>query len=160
MPSKPILLDNTALTNFALVGRADLILDLWRPDCATTTAVMAEYQAGIASRGLPNDIWQNLPQLTLQPLEQAFAEKLPAQLGRGERSCIAIAVQRQGLFVCDDAKARQVAKRHGITITGTIGILVMNIRQGNLTLAEGNAILTDMIIQGYRSPIATLDALC
>jgi predicted nucleic acid-binding protein len=106
MSSRHVLLDNTALTNFALVGRPDLVLDLWGPDCATTTAVMTEYQAGIASRGLPAHSWDDLIQLTLQPAEQTFADQLPPQLGSGERSCIAIAIHRQGLCVCDDAKAR------------------------------------------------------
>jgi predicted nucleic acid-binding protein len=159
MTSKLVLLDNTALTNFALVGRPDLVLALWGPDCATTTAVMDEYQAGIANRGLPAHIWDDLAQLELQPAEEAFAEQLPPQLGSGERTCIAIAVHRQGLFVCDDADARRVARQHGVMLTGTIGILVLNVRQGNLTLAAGNAILTDMIAHGYHSLITALDDL-
>jgi predicted nucleic acid-binding protein len=158
-PSRFVLLDNTALTNFALVSRTDLVLDLWGADCATTTAVMAEYQAGIASRGLPAHSWRNLAQLTLQPAEQVFADQLPPQLGAGERSCIAVTVHRQGLFVCDDADARREAQRHDVTVTGTIGILVLNIQQGKLTLAEGNTVLTEMIAQGYRSPVMTLDEL-
>ena len=60
MPSKLILLDNTVLSNFALVGRPDLVLTLWGDACATTTAVMAEYQAGMDSRGLPPDSWKDL----------------------------------------------------------------------------------------------------
>jgi predicted nucleic acid-binding protein len=159
MQSRLLLLDNTALTNFALAGRPDLVLDLWGADCATTTSVMAEYQAGITSRGLPAHIWDDLIQLTLQPVEQAFADQMPPQLGIGERSCIAIAVHRQGLLVCDDAKARREAQRHGVTVTGTIGILVLNVRQGNLTPADGNSVLTHMIAQGYRSPITVLDDL-
>lgn len=159
MSSRHVLLDNTALTNFALVGRPELVLDLWGPECATTTAVMMEYQAGIASRGLPAHSWNNLTQLTLQPAEQTFADQLPPQLGIGERSCIAIAIHRQGLFVCDDAKARLEAQRHGVPVTGTLGILVLNVLQGILTPREGNVLLADMIAQGYRSPVTTLDDL-
>ena len=70
-----------------------------------------------------------------------------------------MAVHRQGLFVCDDAKARREAQRHGITVTGTLGVLVLNVRQGILMLREGNALLADMIAQGYRSPVTTLDDL-
>ena len=106
MPSGLILLDNTVLTNFALVDRPDLVLDLWGTNCATTTEVMVEYQAGIIGHGLPAHSWKNLTRLTLQPAEQSFADQLHSQLGSGERSCIAIAVHRQGLFVCDDAYAR------------------------------------------------------
>ena len=74
MHSRLVLLDNTALTNFALAGRPDLVLDLWGADCATTTSVMVEYQAGITSRGLPAHSWEDLIQLTLQPVEKAFAD--------------------------------------------------------------------------------------
>jgi predicted nucleic acid-binding protein len=159
MTSGLVLLDNTVLTNFALVDRPDLVLELWDTNCATTTEVMAEYQAGIVGHGLPAHSWENLTQLTLQPAEQSFAGQLHPQLGSGERSCIALAVYRQGLFVCDDAKARREAQRHGVTVTGTIGVLVLNVRQGKLPAAEGNALLTNMITQGYRSPVTTLDNL-
>ena len=154
-----VLLDNTALTNFALIGRPDLIFDLFGDRCATTTAVFNEYQAGITHRGLPAHSWDNLTTLALQPTEQTFAEQLPPQLGHGERSCIAIAVHRHSLFICDDAKARREAHRLGIAISGTIGILIMNVRRNVLTIDESNAILTDMITEGYRSPVSTLDNL-
>jgi predicted nucleic acid-binding protein len=159
MPSRLVLIDNTALTNFALINRTDLILDLWGKTCATTTAVMAEYQAGVVGSGLPAHSWDELAQLTLRPVEQAFADQLLPQLGAGERSCIAVAVHRQGLFVSDDNNARHEAQRHGVTITGTIGILVLNVRQANLTLTEGNAILASLIALGYRSPVTALDDL-
>jgi predicted nucleic acid-binding protein len=63
------------------------------------------------------------------------------------------------LFVSDDNNARHEAQRHGVTITGTIGILVLNVRQANLTLTEGNAILASLIALGYRSPVTALDDL-
>lgn len=159
MTSGLILLDNTVLTNFALVDRSDLVLDLWDVACATPPAVIAEYQAGVTSRGLPADTWNTLPELPLNAVEQAFAGRLPPRLGSGERSCIAIAVHRQGAIACDDAEARREAQRLGLKVTGTIGILVLNIRQGRLTATEGNAILADLIAQGYRSPVTALDDL-
>lgn len=159
MATGPVLLDNTVLTNFALVARPDLVLDLWGTHCATTLAVMVEYQAGVSTRGLPADIWDVLDQLSPQPAEQDFADRLLPRLGQGERSCIAIAVHRQGLFACDDAEARREAQRLGLTVTGSIGILILNVRQSRLTLANGNMLLADMVAQGYRSPVATLDDL-
>lgn len=159
MTSRPVLLDNTVLTNFALVGRSDLVFALWGANCMTTTAVISEYAAGVTGRDLPAESWRGLAQWTLQPAEQEFADHLPSQLGIGERSCIAVAVHRQALFACDDAKARQEANRHGIAVTGTLGILVLCVRQGFITLVEGNTMLTEMIEQGYRSPVVTLDEL-
>lgn len=100
-----------------------------------------------------------MTQLALEPIEQSFSDKLRSKFGSGERSCIAIAVHRQGLFVCDDTAARKEAQKHGVPVTGTIGILVLNVRQSNLAAAEANTLLTGMISRGYRSPIARLDDL-
>lgn len=47
MSGKPRLLDNTVLTNFSLVERLDLVLELWEGRCMTTSAVLAEYQTGV-----------------------------------------------------------------------------------------------------------------
>jgi hypothetical protein len=43
----PLLLDNTVLTNFALVGRSDLPLRLWSGGACITPAVLGEFQAGV-----------------------------------------------------------------------------------------------------------------
>ena len=159
MPTRLVLLDNTVLTNFALVNRPDLVLDLWGSSSATTPAVMTEYQAGVTSRGFPADTWDPLLQLTPNSAEQDFAERLPPKLGSGERACLAIAVLRKGMLACDDAGARREAQRFGLPITGSIGILVLNVRQGRLTRAEANALLDEMIALGYRSPVPALDDL-
>ncbi len=55
MPSGPVLLDNTVLSNFALIHRADLVLDLWVEAAATTMAVIDEYKAGVTDHDLPAD---------------------------------------------------------------------------------------------------------
>jgi predicted nucleic acid-binding protein len=159
MPTRLVLLDNTVLTNFALVNRPDLVLDLWSSSSATTSAVMTEYQAGVTSRSLPADIWDPLLQLTPNSVEKDFAEHLSPKLGSGERTCLAITVHRQGMLVSDDAEARREAQRFGLPLTGSIGILVLNVRQGKLTRAEANALLEEMIVLGYRSPVPTLDDL-
>lgn len=159
MPTRLVLLDNTVLTNFAMVNRPDLVLDLWGTDSATTPAVMAEYQAGVISRGLPADIWDSLLQLTPDSVEKDFAERLSPKLGSGERSCLAIAVYRKGMLACDDAEARREAQRLDLPITGSIGILVLNVCQEKLARAEANALLEEMIALGYRSPVPTLDDL-
>ena len=154
--SKPVLLDNTVLTNFALIGRPHLVLDLW-PDACTTPAVQAEYQAGVTTRQLPVDAWQSLATVTLTPTETAFANRLNQRLGTGERSCIAVAHHRKGLFVSDDSDARRQAQAYSIPTTGTIGILLLNIQQKRITLATGNDLLTRLIKLGYRSPVTSLN---
>jgi hypothetical protein len=64
--AQPVLLDNTVLSNFALVERTELVMDLW-PAACTTPAVQAEYVAGTEARVLPADVWEGLTVLTLTP---------------------------------------------------------------------------------------------
>ncbi len=152
------LLDNTVLTNFALVGQEELPLRLW-PGACTTPAALGEYLAGVATGALPADAWQDLSQVALTEEEQASVAGMAVHLGLGERSCLAVAISRSGALVSDDLPARKWAREHGIEVTGTVGILLAGVRRGYLSLEQANALLTAMIAAGYHSPMESLDAL-
>ena len=47
-----------------------------------------------------------------------------AALDEGERDAIALAVSRNALLIIDELQGRAVAKRLGLSITGTLGVLV------------------------------------
>ena len=153
------MLDNTVLTNFALVGRADLLLCLWPHAASTTQAALAEYRAGVTGGLLPADIWASLPIIPLDDDENAFAAGLSQRLGTGERACLAVALHRHGLLATDDQDARRAARACGVPVTGTLGILVQSIRRGPLTRSQGNALLAEMIAAGYYAPVDQLDPL-
>jgi predicted nucleic acid-binding protein len=149
------LLDNTVLTNFALVGQDRLPARLW-PGACTTTAAFGEYLDGVAAGAVPADAWHDLSQISLSDEEEALAEGMAAHLGAGERSCLAVALARSGALASDDLPARQWARTHGIEVTDTIGILVAAVHQGYLTLEDADVLLTAMIAAGYRSPVENL----
>ena len=48
-----LLVDNTVLSNFALIGRIELISLALGSNLSTTTQVVAEFQNGVARGGLP-----------------------------------------------------------------------------------------------------------
>lgn len=154
-----IVLDNTVLTNFALVNRAHWVIDLLGDDAWTTTAVVAEYEAGVVSGALPAAAWPALVVVTLTNEEAALADSLPPRLGLGERSCLAVALLRQGILASDDRRARRVAKQQGVSTTGTIGLLVIGVQYQRWSLPEANAALAQMIARGFRSPVTMLDDL-
>jgi predicted nucleic acid-binding protein len=154
----PALLDTTVLSYFAVVGRADLPLRLY-PHAGTTPAALVEYREGVAGGQLPAEAWDVLPVLELTPEESEFAASLPIGIGAGERTCLAVAKYRDGLLATDDLAARSLALRHGVAVTGTVGILLRCVREGMLAVAEANTLLARMIAAGYRSPVTTLDAL-
>ena len=157
--TRPVLLDNTVLTNLALVNRADLVMRLWGAAACTTLSAMAEYQVGVQSGLLPADAWAGLPVVTCTEDETAFEASLLPKLGAGERACLAVAVHRQGLLVTDDLDARNAAREQHVHVTGTVGVLVACVRQGHLSRRQANALLSDMTAAGFRSHVTDLGQL-
>jgi predicted nucleic acid-binding protein len=155
----PVLLDNTVLVNFAAAERPDLVLQTWPGAVCTTPAVRHEYRQGVANDVLPESAWGQLPLCELTEEEVTFAGRLSARLGAGERTCLALAYRRDGLFVSDDADARAEARDHEIPVTGTLGILAQVVDEGMISIEEGNRLLARMIEAGYRSPVDRLDTL-
>lgn len=101
MPVRLVLLDNTVLTNFALIERPDLVLGLWGESAATTPVVMEEFQAGVHRRELAGNAWQALSLVRLSPAEEAFAETMSAALGAGG---VTRALAHQGRDTMDGAR--------------------------------------------------------
>jgi len=156
---RPVLLDNTVLTNFALAGKTDLVARLWPKRACTTSPVLDEYAVGVTVGMLPADAWAGLPIVALTAGERAFANELSTRLGAGERACLAVAVHRQGLLVSDDLDARRAARRYDVPATGTVGILIRCVQRGCVAREQANHLLAKMIALGYRSPVANLNAL-
>lgn len=154
-----VALDNTVLTNFALVNGADLVYLLWPGKVCTTSAVHYEYQSAVEHGLLPEDCWNDLPVVELTQAESQLANNLPGRLDSGERTCLALAITRPGLFASDDLKARQTAVSFNVPITGTIGILAACVQLGLITKDKGNNLLRRMIAAGYYSPFDNLDVL-
>jgi predicted nucleic acid-binding protein len=152
-----VYIDNTVLSNLAKVGRANLAFAVWSEASATTPDVLREYSTGVASGAVPDESWSQLTVESLTADEQEFADQLKLRIGAGERSCLAVAAKRQGILATDDQDARQEARRRGIQVTGTVGLLVLAVRRQVLSLEAGNELLRQMIAAKYRSPVEVLD---
>ena len=159
MASAPVLVDNTVLCNFALVGRPDVVQRLWGTRACTTREVLSEYEAGAVEGLVPVRVWDDLRPVDLTSAEARFASALPPRLGAGERTCLAVAYHRAGIMATDDRDARGVARRFGVPCTGTVGMPVLAVRRGMLTREMADTLLRQMIVLGYRSPVADLAAL-
>ena len=84
-PAVPlVLLDNTVLSNFALVERSELLSQLWGDTICTTQEVLTEYARGVASGVVPAVMWNKLVTIELTKAEQQFAADLLPRLGAGE----------------------------------------------------------------------------
>ena len=74
-------------------------------------------------------------------------------MGEGESSAISIAVEEKAIFVSDDKKARNTAKMFSLNVTGTIGIVLLNLKKKKITSREAKEILNVLISKSYRLSI-------
>jgi len=153
------LVDNTVLSNFALVGRIELIPLALGSNVSTTTQVAAEFQDGVARGRLPETRLAWLEVLELLPEELDLYSEQLKRVNAGEAACLAVAAHRNGRVLTDDRDARKLAAQMKIPVSGTLGVLLRLVQIDELTLPEANNMLKQMIAQGYRSPVEKLDDL-
>ncbi len=154
-----ILLDNTVMSNFAVIERPDLLNCILPGQIATTKEAFAELRAGISKGLIPSGDWSWLDVLSLTSQEQKSFTLLTSSLGDGEASCLAMAASRGYRVLTDDRIARRKAHSMTIPTSGTLGALKLLVEQGILKQEEGEIYLQQMIAAGYHSPVTKLAAL-
>ena len=107
-----IVSDTSCLILLDKIGELHLLQKLFGQVVVTQT-VAAEF-----GRGLPDCISiQN-------PADRKTQLVLEAALDKGEASSIALALEKEDcLLIIDESRGRKLAKRLGLTITGTLGVL-------------------------------------
>ena len=140
------------------VGREDILAKLFENTFFTTEEVLEELKRGEQRNVLPKRDWQWIRVLQIESSQEEFLFRLFAEsLGKGESSCLSIAISRELKVLTDDKDTRRLAQRRGVPVSGTVGVLVEAVRDGHLSTEEGNTMLSDMIEKGYFSPFETLD---
>ena len=151
------LLDNTVLSNFAVIQRPDLLRTAFEENLATPQQAFDELQAGIRAGKLPPNLdWQWLPVWTLSDTEILHYQQFLQRLNAGEAACLAIALVRNCRVLTDDRDAREFARRLRIPLSGTLGVLARLLNIECLAPDEGDRLLRAMITAGYRSPVHSL----
>lgn len=164
------IFDTTVLSNLAAAGCFELLETRYRDKAFTTVEVSDELRKGLqAGYSYLGDVLQQIVDLgsggwlcILAP-ESADEHQLRAEfdllLDPGEASCLALAISRRMILVTDDLAARRLAQERNVPLTGTLGILVALVRDGQISLSEANVLLAAMIRRRYRSPVDRLDEL-
>jgi predicted nucleic acid-binding protein len=124
----------------------------------TTGDALREYKRGTSAAALPLLAWHQLSILTPTPEEENLAAARFKRLGLGERSCLAVAINRGCIIATDDKPARRAAQHYGILLMGTIGILRACVKHKLLSTIEVQTALEKMMTAGYYSPLLKLDA--
>ena len=110
---KAIISDTSCLILLDKIGELNLLHKLFGT-IITTSEVAFEF-------GLPLPDWFEIQ----QPKDKNYQTIIEASVDKGEASAIALAVELDDcLLIIDDLKGRKFAQQLGLTIIGTIGILV------------------------------------
>ena len=150
------LLDNTVMSNFAVVKRPDLLCIAFGDTLATPEQAFDELETGVHSGKLPNLDWQWLSVLILEATEARRYHEFLVNLNAGEAACLAIAITRKCRVLTDDRDARELARHLRIPLSGTLGVLTRLVDIGHLSLEDADALLLQMITAGYHSPVTSL----
>lgn len=110
---KTIIADTSCLILLEKINELDLLQKLfgivW-----VTTEIANEFEST-----LPD--WISME----NPVNKNYQRILEASLDKGEASAIALAIERgNSLLIIDDLKGWRYAERLGISITGTLGVIV------------------------------------
>lgn len=151
-----LIVDTTVISNFSLIGKLDLLEGI--KDLCATQEVWDELD--IANKKGLLEISQTdfkAEILRMNEDEKKSFLRLCSRFGRGEASCLAIALNRDAGILTDDLDARRFAQRGNVPVSGSIGVLVKCITSGQLSLEQGNELLCRMIQKGFFSPVENLD---
>ena len=159
----PIVIDTTVLSNLAAINRLDL-LRLLGNTLYLVSAVYEEIQHGLEQgyaflTNVDQALDDGLLQLVTIESEAEWQQfrLMPNKLHRGEAMSLTIASKRGWLFLTDDRAARLYASRQGISYSGTLGLLRYAVKNGHITLEEGNNLLAGMItLANYNAPVTNL----
>ena len=160
-PEQKYYFDTVVLSNFALIGRLDLLTIMYKDRLIITTEVVDEISRGISSGfdalqeiiNLLTDGSISQYSLSSSSGERQTYTSLLVNLGAGEASSITAAKTVDGIVVTDDKLARKICRERGIKVTGTIGILKKLCMENILQLKEADNILQAMIGCGFYSPV-------
>ena len=111
--AKVIVSDTSCLIVLSKIDELDLLRKLYKT-VTITQEILLEYG-------------ENLPDwVSVQQVKDNFRQQLlEMQIDKGEASAIALAMEtHDSVVILDDWKARKLAEKLGINVTGTLGMII------------------------------------
>ena len=146
MPERPQLavVDSTPIIALALVGKLDLLQRLYG-QVVIPPAVQREVMAGGSGAAGRTELRQ-ATWIRVIPLEDTRRAEMLSDLDRGEAEVIALAQELEAdRVIIDERLARRHTRRLGLTLTGTLGVLLRAKRAGLISVI---APLVEQLLQG------------
>ncbi|MFV2194981.1 hypothetical protein [Nocardiopsis sp. LOL_012] len=158
----PFLFDASPLLHAAKADRLDVLGDLARErPCLTTRSVLdeirrndAEAYAEVVQAAWISTVPTDSLDFLVAYAEWAGRMGLTDDHNVGETMLCAYADLRGGVLVLDDRFARKVARRHGLSVCGTMGLIADACRRGDCTVAGASVLADALRDSGMRLPFA------
>ena len=161
VPSDPSVLNTTVLSNFAYIDQIQLLADLSRI-CAVPV-VREELREGVDDhpylQSALDSLSHDIPVVTISDTVAHREAVVSEHLDPGEAQAFALADAHDGRLLTDDGDTRTFAKEQGVTVIGSVGVLLAAIDAGKIDEAVADEWLSTWIDEiGYYVPYRKLSA--
>lgn len=108
----------------AKIRRLELLTQLYR-EVLIPSSVMGEIEVSPSEEAMQVRSLLQEGRFQIHEATNRALERIPADLGRGEREAIALALETKvDLVILDDQQGRRIACERGLVVTGTVGVLI------------------------------------
>lgn len=162
---RPVVLDTTVISNFSSSHSIDWLLEFLEQPIVTQ-AVRDELEQGLdegySFLAVALDALHEKAQVEERDIGEGLElfRDIRNRLDSGETASLLTAYDREGMLATDDLAARTLASEIGITVTGSIGLLLWGIEQDELDVETADHWLDQWRTErGYYAPVTTVSEL-
>ena len=159
LPANPSVLNTTVLSNFAYIDQLWIVAGL--SGICTVPVVREELEHGVANHPYLQEALDALDdEIPVAAISDTVANReavVGEHLDPGEAQAFALADAHDGRLLTDDGDARSFAKDQGVTVVGSVGVLLAAIDAGRIDEATADEWLSKWIDEiGYYVPYRTI----
>ena len=159
LPANPSVLNTTVLSNFAYIDQLWVVADL--SGICTVPVVREELERGVDThtylQSALDTLDDEIPVTTISDTVANREAVVGEHLDPGEAQAFALADAHDGRLLTDDGDARSFAKDQGVTVVGSVGVLLAAIDAGRIDEATADEWLSTWIDEiGYYVPYRTI----
>ena len=158
-PASPSVLNTTVLSNFAYINELWVVTDL--SGICTVPVVREELERGVDAHPYLRSALETLDdEIRVASISDTVANReavVSEHLDPGEAQAFAVADAEAGRLLTDDGDARSFAKDRGVTVVGSVGVLLAAIDAGKIDEGTADEWLSAWIDEiGYYVPYASI----
>ena len=159
VPASPSVLNTTVLSNFAYIDQLWVVSEL--SGICAVPVVREELTNGVDEhlylRSALEALGDEIPVATISDPVANREAVVRAHLDPGEAQAFAVADAHDGRLLTDDGDARSFAKDQGVTVVGSVGVLLAAIDAGKIDESTADKWLATWIDEmDYYVPYRTI----